>query len=107
MSSVLVVGCGLIGTSIGLALADRREVWLHDEDPDAVGEAVQRGAGRPWDGSRAVDLWVACAPPSAIPSLLFEAQRHTLAQTYTHVASVQSQVQREVEALGCDMSTIV
>ncbi|MGB8651543.1 MAG: prephenate dehydrogenase [Mycobacteriales bacterium] len=107
MSTVLVVGCGLIGTSIALAIQDRHEVCLHDEDPAVLAQALARGAGRPWDGSERVDLLVAAVPPASIAPVLKEAQRRDLSRTYTHVASVQSQVQQEVEALGCDLSRIV
>ena len=44
---VLVVGTGLLGTSVGLAL--RRagvDVQLTDQDDDAVAEAAKLGAGR-------------------------------------------------------------
>ena len=45
--SVVVVGTGLIGTSIALALRDRgTEVWLADRDPAAARLAEGIGAGR-------------------------------------------------------------
>ena len=43
---VLIVGTGLIGTSLALSLRRRGvAVWLADRDPDAVAVAVARGAG--------------------------------------------------------------
>lgn len=111
MTTVLVLGTGLIGTSLGLALGQASEgpydVLLDDLDPDNLRAAVERGAGRPWDRTEPVDLVVAAGPPRAIPAQLHAAQRMGLASTYTHVSSVQSQVQREVEALNCDASSIV
>ncbi|MFC7110748.1 3-hydroxyacyl-CoA dehydrogenase NAD-binding domain-containing protein [Nonomuraea rubra] len=50
---VTVIGCGLIGTSVGLAL--RRagvRVALADRDPRAVETAARRGAGVPLTGVR-------------------------------------------------------
>ena len=45
--SVVVVGTGLIGTSIALALRERgTEVWLADRDPEAARLAEGIGAGR-------------------------------------------------------------
>lgn len=114
MTAVLVLGTGLIGTSVGLALAEVSaggaepyDVLLDDVVPDHLAAAVRRGAGRAWDGRETVDVVVAAGPPHVIPAQLREAQSLGLASTYTHVSSVQSQVQREVEALGCDMSVVV
>lgn len=118
MTRVLVLGTGLIGTSLGLALSDGQganpsaqgetyDVLLSDIDAGNARTAVQRGAGRLWDGYEAVDIVVAAGPPRAIPAQLQNAQQLGLASTYTHVSSIQSQVQREVEALGCDMSSVV
>jgi prephenate dehydrogenase len=114
MTSVLVLGTGLIGTSLGLALLHAspgpdgpHDVLLDDVSPDNLQAALERGAGRPWDRKEQVDLLVAAGPPRAIPGQLRETQRLGLASTYTHVSSVQSQVQREVEALSCDLSSIV
>ena len=108
MSDVLIVGCGLIGTSIGLALqAAGRDVQLQDDLPAVTREAAARGAGRVWDGAEAADVVVVAVPPRATAGVLHELQRLGVGRTFTHVASVQSHVQREVEALGCDMSLLV
>ena len=54
--SVVVVGTGLIGTSIALALRDRgTEVWLADRDPEAARLAEGIGAGRVLPGPRPGD----------------------------------------------------
>ena len=109
-ADVLVLGCGLIGTSIGLALTEAgQDVLLHDSSQENVQAAVARGAGRPWEGAgpRAARLAVAAVPPAATGNVLFEAQSADLATTYTHVSSVQSLVQADVERLSCDLSQIV
>jgi prephenate dehydrogenase len=106
--SVLVVGAGLIGTSIGLALRDTVEVWLTDEDRAHLAAAVRRGAGRSWDTAAAnrsgvarpeVDLAVVCVPPSRTAQITSGLLGAGVASTVSHVASSQSQVEREVEAL--------
>jgi prephenate dehydrogenase len=107
MADVLIVGCGLIGTSIGLAVRGDLEVTLHDSSPAVVAAAVARGAGRAWDGRETATTVVAAVPPRVTAGVLLEVQQRNLGQTYTHVSSVQSQVQREVEALGCDLSSLV
>src|SRR6476646_10601370 len=106
---LLVLGTGLMGTSVGLAarVHGGLEVLLQDPDATHLDLAVQRGAGRAWDGTERVDLVVAAGPPAAIPGQLQAAQRLGLARTYTHLASVQSQVQAEVESLGCELPSLV
>jgi prephenate dehydrogenase len=108
MADVLVVGCGLIGASVGLALQQGGwDVLLDDENLSVVGQAVRRGAGRPWDRQEASRLALIAVPPRLTASVLNRYQQLDVAETYTHVASVQSQVQREVEILSSDTSVIV
>ena len=105
---VLVVGTGLLGTSLGLALSVAGVgVWLTDTDAPSLAIAMERGAGLMWDGTQAVDVLVAAVPPRNTAAVLVQYQQLNVATTYTHVASVQSQVQWEVEAMGLDVSSIV
>ena len=106
MADLLIVGTGLIGTSIGLALAGTREVLLHDLDEGHLGEAVARGAGRRWDGVERVDHAVLAVPPSLIPAVLRRLQQAGIAATYSHVASVQARVQADLVAAGCDSTAV-
>lgn len=108
MADVLVLGCGLIGTSIGLALSQSGlEVLLDDRRPEILASAVARGAGQPWVSGERVSTVVVAVPPEQIGAVLAEAQRLSLGRTYTHVSSVQSVVQADVERLNCDVSQIV
>jgi prephenate dehydrogenase len=95
---VHVVGTGLIGTSVGLALGDRAEVVLSDASPPHLDRAVARGAGRRWDGTERADVVLVCAPPSVTADLVEQAVRAGLAATVSHVASAQTRVQADVEA---------
>lgn len=96
---LLIVGTGLIGTSIGLALADPDQVALSDADPVHLAAAVSRGAGRPWDGGR-VQHAVLAVPPHRIAAVLQQLQDQDAAATYSHVASAQAHVQAEVQTGG-------
>lgn len=107
MADVLVVGSGLIGASIGLALRGGADVVVHDRDASAVEQAVARGAGRLWDGRERAGIVIVCVPPRRTAGVLATVQSKYLGRTYTHVSSVQSQVQHEVEKLGCNLSAIV
>jgi prephenate dehydrogenase len=109
MSDVLVVGCGLLGTSVGLALqgSDHADVTLSDANPRHEAAAVARGAGRAWDGTEQAGLVVVAVPPVAVAAVLIDLQRRNIGQIYTHLSSVQSQVQDEIEALSPDPSRVV
>jgi prephenate dehydrogenase len=105
---VLIVGAGLIGTSIGLALRQRFiDVALEDRAPGRLALATELGAGRlPVVGER-FDVAVVAVPPAAVASELLRLQHLDLARTYTDVASAKAEPQREAETSGVDMSTYV
>jgi prephenate dehydrogenase len=108
VADVLVLGCGLIGTSIGLALRQAgQDVLLSDSSPESAAVAASRGAGRLWEKGESAGLVVAAVPPAVTGKTLVAAQRADLGQTYTHVASVQSLVQADLESLSSDLSQVV
>ncbi|WP_340137796.1 prephenate dehydrogenase [Bailinhaonella thermotolerans] len=105
---MLIVGTGLIGTSIALAL--RRHgvgVALADHDPDAVRAARRRGAGQAWRPGSPVDLAVVAVPPEHVAAQIHHLQRVGAARAYTDVASVKQAVIGAAGRLGCDMSTYI
>jgi prephenate dehydrogenase len=106
MESVLVVGTGLIGTSIGLALHGHCRVLLADSDPGRLQLALGRGAGEAWDGSATADLAVAATPPALTAGVLMDLQRRGISSTLTHVAGTQVRVQADIESLGADLTRI-
>jgi prephenate dehydrogenase len=106
---VLIVGTGLIGTSIGLALREKSaEVWLTDSDPGAVKLAADMGAGTALpDHAGPALLAVLAVPPGAVAPTLADAQARDLARFYTDVASVKRLPVEQAKATGCDMSSYV
>ena len=102
-ADLLVVGTGLIGTSLGLALRGGARVLLADADPVALVVAVDRGAGEPWDGRETVTTAVVCTPPGVVAGEV--ARLQGVSRTQTHVSSVQAAVQAGVDAL-CDPATV-
>lgn len=100
------MGSGLIGTSVALALGGSRDVVLADASPQALDEAVARGAGRRWDGRETATVALVCVPPRAVPAALVDLQQRGLARTLSHVASVQADVQRGIEALTGDLAGV-
>lgn len=88
-SPVLVVGTGLIGTSVALGLtAAGSEVYLRDIDPEMVELAVKVGAG---SGGTVVEpeLVVVAVPPSATAEHVDSALREFPDAVVTDVASVK------------------
>lgn len=106
MSDVLVIGTGLIGTSLGLALRERHDVTLSDESELTLQRAVQRGAGRRWDGAERAAIVVVCTPPKVIATTLASLIQLDIGSTYSHVASVQALVQADIEAQGIKVSAL-
>jgi prephenate dehydrogenase len=114
-ASVVVIGTGMVGTSVALALRRRKvTVWLSDADPAAVAEAVAIGAGTPLASGPqelppggVADLAVLAVPPAAVAGALRAAQRSGLARWYTDVASVKELPIAQARELGCDLTAFV
>ena len=108
LESVLVVGTGLIGTSIALALREQDVVvYLADRDAGAVRLARELGAGTEWADGMTADIAIIAVPPQLVAGQLAELQRAGAARFYTDVASVKVLPLRQAASLGCDMSTYV
>ncbi|MGW4699296.1 prephenate dehydrogenase [Streptomyces sp. NPDC004285] len=108
MFSAAVVGTGLIGTSIALALRDQGIVpHLLDRDPEAARTAADLGAGVVEFPREPVDLAVLAVPPQHVAQSLKEYQLLGLAHDFTDVASVKVRPQREAAELGCDLARYV
>ncbi len=128
LRSAVVIGTGLIGTSVALALrACDVQVWLADADSESLRLASSLGAGEPLDAAPSpvdvtstgldagqchidrprADVAVIAVPPAVVARTLADAQRRGLARVYTDVASVKELPVRQAAALGCDMSSFV
>ncbi len=111
-ASAVVIGTGLIGTSVALALRARGStVWLADADPSSARLAAEMGAGvllppAGPDGGPA-DIAVLAVPPAAVATELAAAQRRGLARCYTDVASVKELPLRAAIERGCDLGSYV
>jgi prephenate dehydrogenase len=104
-----VVGTGLIGTSVALALRERSwQVWLTDADPAAAKLAADLGAGELLPDSLATaDVAVIAVPPEAVAATLAAAQARDLARCYTDVASVKQLPVAQARERGCDLTSYV
>ncbi|MCU1691654.1 MAG: prephenate dehydrogenase [Frankiales bacterium] len=88
-ADVLVVGSGLLGTSLGLALQGVRDVALSDTDPAVLQAALARRAGRRLHPGETASLVVLCVPLPALPDAVVGALREHPNAVVTHVGSVQ------------------
>ncbi len=107
---VAIIGTGLIGTSIALALREHgSRVWLADHDPAAARLAADLGAGEllPEVLTEPADVAVIAVPPVAVAATLAAAQARSLARCYTDVASVKQLPVAQARARGCDMTSYV
>jgi prephenate dehydrogenase len=105
---LLVIGAGLVGTSVALgARAQGWQVWVHDADPDVARRAGAKGAGEVGLPTSDPDLVVLAVPPMAIPTVAAEYLKRYLTSTFTDVGSVKAHVVDETQALGADVSRLV
>jgi prephenate dehydrogenase len=115
---VLVVGTGLVGTSLGLALR-RRGVEVLLSDPSGPAQVLARdlGAGRLLadqvpgapaspDGA-GPGLVVVAAPPDAVAAAVATQLQRWPDAVVTDVASVKCEPLRRLRAAGCDLGRYV
>ena len=105
---VRIVGTGLLGASIGLALRERGvDVSLDDVSPSALELAIDYGAGR---SSRTDDqpaLIVVCVPPDVVARVVAAELAAFPQALVTDVASVKVTPLIELRALGVDLSRYI
>ncbi|MBN9606694.1 MAG: prephenate dehydrogenase [Actinomycetales bacterium] len=102
---VRIVGTGLLGTSLGLALRARGvEVILANRSPAALRLAIDYGAGRAaTDADAPALVVVATSPDSTAERVAAELAAHPEALV-TDVASVKGGILRELIAVGADVA---
>ena len=98
---VLIVGAGMIGTSVAMALAERgHRIVLDDNDEASLSAAVHLSGGTAYAGGR-VDLAVVAVPPSRTASVVVDLLRRGDAAAVTDCASIKSEPLRAVLAGVC------
>lgn len=97
-----IVGAGLLGTSVGLALASTGwKVWVADVDDAAERLAVELGVGEAgWSGTDP-DLVLLCVPPAAVEEVMGKVIRLFPKSTISDVASVKTEPEQHAKTLGC------
>lgn len=98
--NILVIGAGLIGTSIALGLTSHgRKVFLSDIDSGALDDAVKvSGASKHID--QEISIVVVATPPASVAKIIAAAAIDHPQAVITDVASVKGSIFRELELLG-------
>lgn len=96
--NILIVGAGLLGASLGLALTGRgHTTWLRDSSPHAAGLARDLGAGNIWTSDQAdPDLVIVATPPDVAGDVINDSLATFPHAIVTDVASVKSVIASEV-----------
>ena len=106
--SVRVVGAGLIGTSIGLALSKLGvQVTLTDTSPANIRLATDYGAGTPASENDHPNLIVVCVPPDVTASTVRSELANFPDAIVTDVASVKAPILDELAAAAADLTRYV
>lgn len=107
---VVVIGTGLLGTSIGLGLRGRGvPVFLSDPSPTNQAVAVDIGAGRPLAdlGDAKPQLVVVAAPPDVTADVVSKALADYPAAVVVDIASVKADILARLRSLGADLTRYV
>jgi len=107
---VVVIGTGLLGTSIGLGLRGRGvAVYLSDPSPTNQAVAVDIGAGLPLAalGDESPELVVVASPPDVTADVVERALADYPDATVVDIASVKAAILRDLRSRGADLSRYV
>ena len=103
-----IVGAGLLGTSIGLALTKQGvDVAIASRSAKSVELAISYGAGRAAKDSDSPDLIVVCVPPQLTAQVVAEELNAFPNAIVTDVASVKSGILEELTRLAAPIDRYV
>lgn len=106
--TIRIVGAGLLGTSIGLALSKQGvDVTLDDVSPANQRLAIDYGAGRKPAAGDSPALIVVCVPPDVTARTVAAELQAFPDAVVTDVASVKLEISKQLVAAGADLSRYV
>ena len=106
--TVRVVGAGLLGTSIGLALTKAGvDVCFETQSPASLALALEYGAGRAAAPSDAPALIVVCVPPDNTAPIVARELEAFPGAIVTDVASVKAEILEQLAETSADLSRYV
>ncbi len=96
---VLIVGAGLVGSSLGMALTRAgHEVFLEDLNPSHSRVAAGLGAGEVYGGQDRIDVVVVATPPASVAAVVAHSLVRFPEAVVTDVGSVKSSIIDAVSA---------
>ena len=102
---VLIVGTGLIGTSIAMGLTKiGKEVFVSDLDEASVAIACARSGATAWRDETDIDLAIVCTPPSAVAQVVRQLLEKLPTAIVTDVASVKQPIMDALADLPSDQA---
>lgn len=108
VGQVRIVGAGLLGASIGLALRSKGvDTIVHDASPGALSLAIDYGAGRAAADTDNPALIVVAVPPDQTAAVVAQELAAYPDAIVTDVASVKALPLAELRTLGADTSRYV
>ena len=108
VAQVRIVGTGLLGASIGLALRSQGiDVALADSSPSSVHLASDLGAGRPAHSDDSPKIIVVCVPPDVTADVIEAELKAFPDAVVTDVASVKLFPLHQLQARGVDITHYV
>lgn len=101
ISSVKIVGSGLIGTSIGLALSQKGvAVLMADSNPAAASLAQSLVSATPtFNPDHRFDIVIIAVPPSSFALAISQESSKNPSSTFVDISSIKTKPQVEVQAL--------
>ena len=107
-AQVRIVGTGLLGASIGLALRSQGiDVVLADSSPSSVNLASDLGAGRPAQTTDQPKIIVVCVPPDVTADVIAAELSAFPEAVVTDVASVKLSILHQLQDRGVDITHYV
>lgn len=107
-AQVRIVGTGLLGASIGLALRSQGiDVVLADSSPSSVHLASDLGAGRPAQPTDEPKIIVVCVPPDVTADVIEAELKAFPGAVVTDVASVKLSILHQLQKRGVDITNYV
>ncbi|MCU1403109.1 MAG: prephenate dehydrogenase [Microbacteriaceae bacterium] len=104
VGEVRVVGAGLLGASVGLALRHKGvDVIVHDSSPAQLSLAIDYGAGRAARDTDNPALIVVAVPPDVVATVVAAELKRFPNALVTDVASVKAGPLAELATIGADL----
>ncbi|MFM6971123.1 MAG: prephenate dehydrogenase, partial [Rhodoluna sp.] len=106
--TVRIVGAGLLGTSIGLALTKHgADVIITSRSQSSADLAISYGAGRAASSEDKPEVVIVCVPPQLTAAIVAEELKNFPSATVTDVASIKAAILEELISMSAPIERYV